>query len=164
MRSAKEAELRVHLEQEAKARAAEQERLLSHEKEMTAITAAERSKARNRKIAIGMAFGVVLASLGTYAFAIKPALERKALEAELARQEQQLALEEKTKAEEALAEERRRLEGIQSEKTRLEQRMKEREQRQREREARTKDRAKRPAAPKKRGCAPDDPLCGLEID
>ncbi|MGB5310975.1 MAG: hypothetical protein WBN38_02820, partial [Polyangiales bacterium] len=95
VREAKEAELRVQLEEQAKARAAEQERLLAHEKEIAAITAAERSKARNRKIAIGSMVAVLLAALGSYAFLIKPALERKALEAELARQEQQMALEQK---------------------------------------------------------------------
>jgi hypothetical protein len=40
----------------------------------------------------------LVAGLGSYAFVIKPALEQKGLEAERARQEQQMALEQKERA------------------------------------------------------------------
>jgi flagellar biosynthesis/type III secretory pathway M-ring protein FliF/YscJ len=148
----------------ARARAAEQERLLAHEKEMAAITAVERSKTRNRKIAIGSVVAILLAVLGSYAFVIKPALEHKALEAERARQEQQMALEQKERAQEDLVEAQQRALEAEEAKEEYQEKLEAREQRAKDREARAKERPKPRAKPKKKGCAPDDPLCGLDLD
>jgi hypothetical protein len=149
-REAKESELRVHLEEEARARSAEQERMLAHEKEIAAITAVERSKIRNRKIAIGSVVTILLAALGSYAFLIKPALEHK-------------ALEQKERAQEELVEAQQRAKEAEEAKDEYQEKLEAREQRAKEREQRVKDRPKPRAKPKDKGCAPDDPLCGIDF-
>ncbi|MBW2686271.1 MAG: hypothetical protein JRE19_10185, partial [Deltaproteobacteria bacterium] len=93
VREARDAELRVQLQEEGKARTAQQERMLAHEKEIAAITAGEKAKIRARRMLIGGLVFAVVGSAAGYTFGVKPALERKAFEAESARQEQQLALE-----------------------------------------------------------------------
>ena len=105
VRAASEAELRVQLQEEAKARAAEQQRLLAHEKDMATITAVEKAKIRTKRLVIGGLAFVVIGSAAGYMFGVGPALERKALEAERARQGQQLALEQKERAEQQLVDE-----------------------------------------------------------
>ena len=152
------------MEQEAKARAAEQARLLEHEKELTAITAAENAKIRTRRIVIGSIVAILLGAVGSYAFLIKPALDRKAFEAERARQEQQMALEEKQRAQEELVEAKESAAEAEEAKEQLAQKLEAREQRRKEREARAKERPKQRAKPKDKGCAPDDPLCGIKFD
>ncbi len=137
--------------------------MLAHEKEIAAITAVERSKIRNRKIAIGSVVTILLAALGSYAFLIKPALEHKALEAELARQDQQMALEQKERAQEELVEAQQRAKEAEEAKDEYQEKLEAREQRAKEREQRVKDRPKPRAKPKDKGCAPDDPLCGIDF-
>ena len=108
LRVEKEAELRVQLQEEAKARAAEQQRLLAHEKEMAAIQAVEKRKIRTKRIVVaGLAF-VLIGGAGGYVFGVAPALEQKALEAERARQAQQLALQEKERAQDDLVDAQQR--------------------------------------------------------
>ena len=165
----KDAELRVQLQEEAKARAAEQERLHAHEREMTAIQTVEKRKIRNRRILIGGLAFVVIGSAAGYVFGVKPALENKALEAERARQAQQLALEDKERAQEGLVDAQRRAEEAEQATEQFEQKLEQREHRQKEREARQKERLKagsKQSPRKKKGetCAPDDPLCGLKLD
>jgi len=154
----------VQLQEQAKARAAEQQRTLEHEKEIAAITAVEKAKVRTKRLVIGGLVFIVVGSAAGYAFGVKPALEQKALEAESARQERQLALEEKDRAEQELADEHKRANDAERAKDEFEQKLQAREQRQKEREQRAKDRPKHRAKPKSRGCAPDDPLCGIKID
>jgi hypothetical protein len=137
--------------------------MLEHEKELAAITAVEKAKIRTKRLVIGGLVFVVLGSAGGYAFGVKPALERKALEAERARQEQQLALEQKERAEQQLVDEKQRANDAEQAKDEFEQKLQAREQRQRELEQRAKDRPKHRAKPKSQGCAPDDPLCGIDI-
>ena len=164
VRAGKDAELRVQLQEGAKARAAEQQRMLEHEKEIAAITAVEKAKIRVRRMLIGGLAFVVIGSAAGYAFGVKPALERKALEAESARQAQQLALEDKKRAEEDLVDAQLRAEQAEEDKEAFEQKVEARELRQKEREQRVKDRPKQRPKAKAKGCAPDDPLCGIKID
>jgi len=103
VREANESQLRVQLQEQAKARAAEQQRMREHEKELAAITAVEKAKIRTKRLVIGGLVFMVVGSAAGYAFGVKPALEQKALDAESARQERQLALEEKERAEQELA-------------------------------------------------------------
>ena len=138
--------------------------MLEHEKEMAAITAVERAKIRTRRMVIGGLVFVLLGSTGGYAFGVKPALERKALEAERARQAQQLALGEKERAQQELVDAQERAKEAEQDKLRFEQKVQAREQRQKEREQRLKDRPKQRRKPKGQDCAPDDPLCGIKID
>jgi hypothetical protein len=151
LREGKEAELRVELQEQAKARAPEQQRLLEHEKELAAITAVEKAKIRSRRLVIGGLVVMVVGSGAGYAFGVKPALERKALEAESARQAQEQLVDAQERADQA-----------EEDKERFEQKLEAREQREREREQRVKDRPKSRA--KDKGCAPDDPLCGIKFD
>ena len=127
-REAKQAELRVQLQEEAKARAAEQQRMLEHEKEMAAITAVERNKIRTRRIVAGGAVFLVLASLGAYAFVLKPALERQAMAEEMAKQEQRRAAMDKEQAEAALVTETERAEAAERDTDALKARLEKKEQ------------------------------------
>lgn len=164
VREANESELRVQLQEQAKARGAEQQRMLEHEKDLAAITAVEKAKIRSRRMLIGGLVFIVLGSAAGYAFGVKPILERKALEAESARQAQALALEEKKRAEEDLVDAQQRAGQAEEEKELFEQKVLARERRAKEREQRAKDRPKQRPKPKSQGCAPDDPLCGIKID
>jgi uncharacterized protein HemX len=109
---------------------------------------------------------ILIGGAAGYFFGVKPAIERKALEAERARQEQQLAVDEKDRMKEKLLDEQRRAEEAQQQKDQLQEKLEAREQRLKEREQRLK--ARRPAqqrpAISKPTCAPDDPLCGLDLD
>jgi len=156
---------RVQLEEDAKARAAEQERLLAHEKELAAITAVEKAKIRSRRLVIGGVAFLLIGTAAAYLFGVKPALEQKALEAEHARQARELALAEKERAAQDLADAEERANAAEADKTRYAEELEARDQRQKEREARVKERQKT-KRPKKKGetCAPDDPLCGLKLD
>ena len=124
----------------------------------------EKAKILTKRLVMGGLVFVVLGSGAGYAFGVKPALERKALEAESARQAQQLALEEKERAEEDLIDAQQRADQAEEDKVLFEQKMQAREQRQKEREQRAKDRPKQRAKPKSRDCAPNDPLCGIKFN
>ena len=142
--------------------------MLAHDKEIAAISAGEKAKIRARRILVGGLMFVVIGSAAGYAFGVKPALERKALEAERARQEQGLAIEQKERAEQKLVDEQKRADDAEQAKDEFAQKLKDREERQKEREKereqRAKDRPKQRAKPKSQGCAPDDPLCGIKFD
>ena len=138
--------------------------MLEHEKELAAITAVERAKIRTKRLVIGGLVFIVVGSAAGYAFGVKPALERKALEAESARQERQLAFDEKERAEQELAAEHERANDAEQAKDAFAEKLERRDQRQKDREQRAKDRPKRRAKPKSQGCAPDDPLCGIKFD
>jgi uncharacterized protein involved in exopolysaccharide biosynthesis len=133
---------------------------------MAAIQVVEKRKIRTKRMVVaGLSF-VLIGGAAGYMFGVKPALENKALEAERARQAQQLALDEKERAQEDLVDAQRRADEAEQETARFGQKLEEREQRQKEREQRAKDRPKqRPKnKTKSQDCAPDDPLCGLKID
>jgi uncharacterized protein HemX len=138
--------------------------MLEHEKEIAAITAVEKAKIRTKKMLIGGIVFVMVGAGAGYAFGVKPALERKALEAESARQAQELALDDKKRAEEDLVDAQLRAEQAEEDKEAFEQKVEAREQRLKEREQRVKDRPKQRPKAKAKGCAPDDPLCGIKID
>jgi hypothetical protein len=164
-RAGREAELRVRLEEEAKARAAEQQRLLAHDKEIAAITAVEKNKIRMRRMALGGAAFILIAALGSYVFVVQPALERRALETELAVQAQRQAAMDKERAEADLVTEKERTQQAELEKQRLEERLEKRAQaKQKAAQAASSSRPKQARQPKKQGCAPDDPLCGIPLD
>ncbi|MEM7136379.1 MAG: hypothetical protein AAF500_07370 [Myxococcota bacterium] len=167
LRAEREAALRVQLEAERESKVAEQERELEHSRQMAAIHAVERRKLRNKRIAIGGLITILLAAAGGYVFGVQPAIERKAREAELARQAQELAVGEKQRAQQQLLEEQHRAAEAERAKVELERRIAAQDQRRREREARLKAKpGARATKGKKKSadCAPDDPLCGLKID
>jgi type II secretory pathway component PulM len=167
MREAKEGELRVQLQEEAKARAAEQQRMLAHEKEMASITAVEKAKIRARRMVMGGAVFMVLASLGVYAFVVRPALERQAMVEEMAKQEQRRAAMDKEQAQAALLDAKEQTAAAQQDSQRLKDKLEKKElARQRAAAAAASNASNKPktSSDKKPGCAPDDPLCGISID
>jgi type IV secretory pathway VirB10-like protein len=137
--------------------------MLEHEKEMAAITAVERNKIRTRRIVAGGAVFMVLASLGAYAFVLKPALEGQAMAEEMAKQEQRRAAMDKEQAEADLVTETERAEAAERDTDALKARLEKKEQAKQKAAASTGNKPK-PRPAKKPGCAPDDPLCGIPLD
>ncbi|MGB5812267.1 MAG: hypothetical protein WBG86_17145 [Polyangiales bacterium] len=165
-REEEESQLRLQLEAERHAKAAQQQRELEHQREMAAINAIEKRKVRNKRLVVGGLVAILLGAAGGYMFGIRPAIERKSLEAEQARQAHELALGEKARAQEALVDAQRRTDEAVQDKEQLQERIQARDQRRKERDERARVRPASGAKkkPKTQDCAPDDPLCGLKLD
>ena len=84
-RANEEAALRVRLEAEAKARAEEHQRLLEHEQQLAKHKASAK-KGVHPGIILGLVGVLLVGALGSYFGVVKPGMERRAAEAQAARQ------------------------------------------------------------------------------
>lgn len=164
LRLRQEAALRLELEAKRQAQAEARQRELEHECEIAAIRLLQSRKVRNSRLAVGGLIAMLLAGSVGYVFGVQPAMERKALEAERARQAHELALDERNRAQQSLLDEQQRAAEAREATADLERRIEQRQQWRRDQAQRRNAKPRTPSRRKKADCAPDDPLCGLKID